>query len=143
MNINILAIKPLFNQIITTAEVEEVEEGQFILDINKTKTNGDLLDIQKVLSVGPAVRDIKEGDMVLLKYENYAVRKYAKSNSIQDNMSEKYREEIVRFDIPSIIVNGVRVLKLYDRDVDVIISEFEEIKPSKIIGVNTQSIIIP
>ena len=67
MNINILEIKPLFNQIITTAEVEEVEEGKFILDINKTKTNGDLLEIQKVISVGPAVRDIKEGDIILFK----------------------------------------------------------------------------
>ena len=135
MEINIKKIKPLFNQIITTANVSEVIEGELITDVKFLKKGGDLLEHQTVICVGEAVRSIKPGDTVLLRFDRYAVRKYKQdANTIKDNMDEFYREQVIRYDIPSYVMDGQKVLKLYDNDVEFIIEEFEEVKSTPLIG---------
>jgi co-chaperonin GroES (HSP10) len=80
--IHIKKIKPLFTSIVTTGDKFEKDmiEGGIII-----ARKGDLKLWQKVIAVGSTVRDIKEGDMVMINAENYMVKKYDK-NSLQNDM---------------------------------------------------------
>lgn len=80
--LHIKKIKPLFTSVITTGDrFEKDMVSQGIIVAKKD----DLKLWQKVIAVGPAVRDIKEGDMVMIKVDNYALKKYDK-NSIQNDI---------------------------------------------------------
>jgi predicted ATP-grasp superfamily ATP-dependent carboligase len=78
---------------------------------------------QKVLAVGSSVRDVKVGDTVLLNFSNYIVRKY-KENSIKEDMSAQEDEYV--YDIPRILIGGKICGKFQDRDVEGVITDFEE-----------------
>ena len=80
--LHIKRIKPLFDSIITTGEKfgEDLKDGSFII-ANK----GDLKLWQKVVAIGPAVRDVEVGDMVMIDASHFAVNKYDK-NSIQNDL---------------------------------------------------------
>lgn len=80
--LHIKKIKPLFTSVITTGD--RFEKDMISQGIIVAKKD-DLKLWQKVIAVGPAVRDIKEGDMVMIKVDNYAIKKYDK-NSIQNDM---------------------------------------------------------
>lgn len=142
MEINIKKIKPMFNQIITTANLEFVQEGELITDVTKFSEKGSILEYQTVIAVGESVRTIAPGDVVLLDFNRYGVRKFKKDDlSVKASMDEFYREQVIRFDIPSYILDGQKVLKLYDSDVVFIIEEFEEIQPSKLINTTPKIIL--
>lgn len=80
--LHIKKIKPLFTSVVTTGDrFEKDMVSQGIIVAKKD----DLKLWQKVIAVGPAVRDVKEGDMVMIKVDNYAIKKYDK-NSIQNDM---------------------------------------------------------
>lgn len=80
--LHIKKIKPLFTSVVTTGDrFEKDMVSQGIIVAKKD----DLKLWQKVIAVGPAVRDIKEGDMVMIKVDNYAIKKYDK-NSIQNDI---------------------------------------------------------
>lgn len=81
--LHIKKIKPLFTAIVTTGDKFDedwVEQGLIVA------RKGDLKLWQKVIAVGSAVRDVKEGDMVMLDFKDYAVKKYDK-NSIQNDLN--------------------------------------------------------
>lgn len=80
--LHIKKIKPLFTSVVTTGD--RFEKDMISQGIIVAKKD-DLKLWQKVIAVGPAVRDIKEGDMVMIKVDNYAIKKYDK-NSIQNDM---------------------------------------------------------
>lgn len=80
--LHIKKIKPLFTSVITTGD--RFEKDMISQGIIVAKKD-DLKLWQKVIAVGPAVRDIKEGDMVMIKVDNYAIKKYDK-NSIQNDI---------------------------------------------------------
>jgi co-chaperonin GroES (HSP10) len=142
MDLVVKKIKPLMNQIITTAWEEEVPEQSGII-INTEALKRGVDSIQRVVAIGGAVKEVKEGDLIDINYSRYAVRKYKKDTmSIKDDMDEHYRDQIVRYDIPSIVVDGVSHLRLYDNDVNFIISEYEEIKKSQIIDCTPKIIIV-
>lgn len=129
-------IKPLFNRILVTADKYEddiIENG-----IIRT-TKGTLKEYQKVLAVGSTVRDIKEGDLVLINPIRYAVKKHRegslKDGVITDNPVVSYNFNLVEVD------NKVNIL-LYDSDIDYIIEDYEEDKPSVIIKPKTKKLII-
>lgn len=80
--LHIKKIKPLFTSVVTTGDrFEKDMVSQGIIVAKKD----DLKLWQKVIAVGPAVRDVKEGDMVMIKVDNYAIKKYDK-NSIQNDI---------------------------------------------------------
>ena len=119
-DIKINEIKPLFTTIITTLDVYEedlIENG--ILKAPQ----GSLRMYQKVLAVGSSVRDVKVGDIVLLNFKDYIVRKF-KENSIKEDMSAQEDEYV--YDIPRILIGGKICGKFQDRDVEGIVTEFEE-----------------
>ena len=80
--LHIKKIKPLFTSVVTTGdrfEKDMVSQGIIVAKKDDLKLS------QKVIAVGPAVRDVKEGDMVMIKVDNYAIKKYDK-NSIQNDI---------------------------------------------------------
>lgn len=80
--LRIKKIHPLFTSIITTGDV--FEEDYYENGLIKA-AKGNLKPWQRVIAVGTSVRDIKEGDLVMVNLENYVVRKYNK-DSIQNDM---------------------------------------------------------
>lgn len=129
-------IKPLFNRILVTADKYEddiIENG-----IIRT-TKGTLKEYQKVLAVGSTVRDIKEGDLVLINPIRYAVKKHRegslKDGVITDNPVVSYNFNLVE------VGDKINIL-LYDSDIDYIIEDYEEDKPSMIIKPKTKKLII-
>lgn len=123
-------IKPMFNRILVTADKyqQDVKQGGIVVI-----TAGSLKEYQRVISVGSTVRDIKEGDMVLINPTRYAVKKHnegsLKNGVVTDNPVVSYNFNLVE-------VNGQVCILLYDQDVDYVIEDFEEVKdesPSSLI----------
>lgn len=80
--LHIRKIKPLFTSIVTTGdkfEKDMVENGIIIA------RKGDLKAWQRVIATGSSVRDIKEGDIVMINFDHFAVRKYSK-DSVQNDL---------------------------------------------------------
>lgn len=120
-------IKPLFNRLLVTADKYEkdVSKGGVVV-----VTAGTLKEYQRVLSVGSTVRDIKEGDLVLINPTRYAVRKHnagtLKDGIITDNPVTSYNFNLVE-------VEGEMCILLYDQDIDYVIEESEEVPDESLI----------
>ena len=114
-------IQPLFNRLLVTSDKYEkdVVQGGVV-----TITAGTLKEYQKVIAVGSTVRDIKEGDMVLINPSRYAIRKHQdgslKDGIVTDNPVTSYNFNLVE-------VDGNVCILLYDQDIDYIIEDYEEI----------------
>lgn len=120
-------IKPLFNRLLVTADKYEkdvVKGGVVVI------TAGTLKEYQKVLAVGSTVRDIKEGDTVLINPTRYAVRKHnagsLKDGVITDNPVTSYNFNLIE-------VKGEVCILLYDQDIDYVIEESEEVPDESIV----------
>lgn len=81
--LHIKKIKPMFTSIVTTGKKyeEDMYDAHGLIECKK----GDLKTYQTVVAVGPLVRDIKPGDMVMINVLNYAVKKYD-PNSVKEDM---------------------------------------------------------
>lgn len=113
--LHIKKIKPLFTSIVTTGD--KYEEDMYDNGLIVAR-KGDLKTYQKIIAVGSSVRDIKEGDQVMINVMNYAVRKYNK-NSIQNDMDNN---PVLEFKFNWITMddeegNSKECLLLNDRDV--------------------------
>ena len=119
--LKIKKIHPMFNRILVTSDKYEkdVTKGGVV-----TITAGTLKEYQKVIAVGSTVRDIKEGDVVIINPSRYAVKKHAegslKDGIITDNPTVSYNFNLVE-------INNKLYILLYDQDVDYIVKDFEEI----------------
>ena len=125
-DIRINEIQPLFTTIITTLDIYEedlIENGVL------KAPQGALRMYQKVLAVGDSVRGIKVGDIILLNFENYIKRKF-KENSIKEDMSAQEDEYV--YDIPRILIGGKICGKFQDRDVEGVITDFEEFETEQV-----------
>lgn len=136
--IHIKRIKPLFTSLVTTGdkfEEDMIENGIIIA------RKGDLKLWQKVIAKGSSVRDIEEGDMVMINAENYAVRKYSKDslqNDLDNNPSLGYHFNWVTLDDER--GEPKECLLLTDRDV-LYVFEGEE-KSSPLITPGKQKLIL-
>jgi co-chaperonin GroES (HSP10) len=116
------AIKPLFNSIIVTAEkYEEDATKNGIIDASKQQ--GTLKENQMVIAVGSAVRDINVGDIVNINPIRYAVKKYDKDSIRQDVAGGN---PIVGYQFDFVEINGEEYLHLQDRDINYVITAYEE-----------------
>lgn len=127
--IKIKKIKPMFTALVTTAE--RYTEPKFIpgtklLDATQNKTG--LKEYQHVLAVGDQVRNVHVGDLVCINPQRYAVRKYAKDNSIKDDMEETYRNQVVEYAFNMVRLDGNDCLLLNENDIDFVIEEYEEVE---------------
>nr|DAN48099.1 MAG TPA: mHsp60, mHsp10, Mitochondrial, Chaperonin, Complex, Symmetric [Crassvirales sp.] len=134
-NINIKGIKPLNNQVITTAEEydEDVMAGT-IIDAKHTK--GTLKEYQKVVAVGPMVRSIEVGDLVMVNPKRFAKCKH-QPGSLKDGVITD--NPVIRYDFPIIEIDHTNHLFLHDQDIDFVITDFEEEQTTN----NTGSLIVP
>lgn len=112
--LHIKKIKPLFTSIVTTGDKFEKDMVNQGLIIAK---KGDLKIWQKVIAVGPSVRDVKVGDLVMINVENYALKRYSKDsiqNDLDNNPNLGYKFNWVTIDNEE--GNPQECLLLSDRD---------------------------
>lgn len=113
-------IKPLFNYIITTMDKYQSDGkiGDLIV-----KQRGTLKEYQKVVAVGNSVREIKEGDVVMIDPTRYAVMKHEKG-SLKDGIVED--NPVMSYNFKTVEMDGVEYLLLYDSDIKYIIEDYIE-----------------
>ena len=128
MNLSkIKKIRPLYNKVLITADrfTEDQVSDSGIID--PTKQHGVLMPVQKVVAIGPMVRDVKEGDVVCFNPTRYGKTVQVKDeNSIKGVMESHHSE--VRYNFPVINIDGTDFLYIYDSDIDYVIEEYEEVK---------------
>lgn len=146
MRLNIKKIKPMNNYLITTKEVykDDIKTGSIV-----TKASGTMKEYQKVVAIGPMVRNIVVGDIVMINPSRYAVRKYEEKpmeNSIKNDME---LNPVVGYRFNTIVLDNVEHLVLSDQDISYVIEDYEEVADEdttshNMIGTNpTSSIILP
>lgn len=123
-------IKPLFTKLITTANRYEKTEklSDNLIDVNKLE--GRYKEYQKVISVGSAVRDIKEGDLVVVNPARYMKKKYDE-NSLRNDFVENPVVEVI---MPVVEMDGEDYFMLEQNDIEYVISEYEEVEEPKDLG---------
>lgn len=139
--LKIKKLKPMFNHLITSMDKyeEDVTTASGLIDINKKR--GSVKEYQKVIAIGPLVRDIKVGDIVIINPKNYRVLKHEKG-SLKDGVITD--NPIVGYNIPTVEIDGKPFMYLNDNDIEYIIEEYEEVedpKPSTIITPPTDIIV--
>jgi len=134
------------NCLITTKEVykDDIKTGSIV-----TKASGTMKEYQKVVAVGPMVRNIEVGDVVMINPSRYAVRKYNEKpmeNSIKNDME---LNPVVGYRFNTIMLDNVEHLVLYDQDISYVIEDYEEVpdednNAKNLIGTQpSSSIILP
>ena len=128
-------IKPVFNKIVTTCDVYQMGKSTGGIII---KTDGTIKEYQRVEAVGSTVRDIKVGDIVMIKRKRYLV---ARHNDKPDSVKNVNGDEVTfSVDFPILEYGGKKHLLIYDQDIDYIIDgeevEDEQTKSSLILPNN-------
>lgn len=115
-------IKPLYTRIVTTMDMyvdDQLASPSGIIDASKLKRG--IKEYQTVVYVGTSVRNIKEGDVVCINPDRYAVRQFSKDsvkNDILTNQVTKYNFNVVN-------INDKDYLLLDETDVEFIVEEYE------------------
>lgn len=129
--LNIKDIKPVYTRLLTTAEkYQEDQVNGVLLDANKLE--GRYKEYQKVVRVGSSVREVSEGDVVLIDPSRYMKRKFS-DNSLREDFVDN---PIVEINIPTVTMNEVDYFMIEERDIAYIIKDYEELpdpKPNPII----------
>lgn len=116
---NVKKIKPMYTKVVLTAN-KYVESGNdLIVDVSKLKSG--LTEYQKVIAVGPSVRDVKVGDIVCFKPDRYAQKQFAPNSVKADLMTN----QVMRYNFPMVTLDGVDYLLVDEIDIEFIIEEYE------------------
>lgn len=95
---HIKKIKPMYTSIVTTADKFEKDySDRGVIMISK----GSYKPWQRVIAVGTTVRDIHVGDLVMVNFDNYVVRKYSADsiqNDLDNNKKLRYMFNFVNID---------------------------------------------
>lgn len=132
--LNIKKIRPMANYMLVTKDEydgETAEDGGLIIP------KGNLKEYQRVIAVGPMVRNINVGDLVCVNPKRYAVYKY-RGDSLKGDM--EHMQKITSYNFNVVKMDKKDYLLITDQDVDFVIEEFEETKPSNIILPKTKII---
>lgn len=122
--LRIKKIKPMFTSIVTTGDkfTEDMTEHGFII-----AKKGDLKLWQKVLFIGPSVRNVEVGNMVMINADHYAVKKYSKEsvhNDLDNNPVLTYNFKWVTIDDST--DTPTDCLLLDERDVEYVFEGIEQ-----------------
>ena len=118
-------IRPMTRHIVTTMEKYTDDNDKLLVNIKEVE--GLVKDIQKVIAVGPHVRDINVGDYVCINPKNYVKVKH----NLSDDLNGKNEME-VKINFPVVDLEDGRYLLLWEDDIDYVIEEFgDEVKPEK------------
>lgn len=118
-------IRPTVNHIVTTMDRYEYDDEKPIVDIKESL--GVVKDIQKVVAIGPLVRDIKIDDYVRICPDRYIKVKHSLAEELND------KEMQVSINFPIVDLEDGRYLFLYESDVDYVIEEFAPEKTEKLL----------
>lgn len=106
----------MFNRIVTTCNKYEENQTQGGVII---KTGGTIKEYQTVEEVGPSVRDIKIGDIVMINPKRYAYPIHEeKRNSLKSVIKDNLQFGV---SIPTLEYDGKTHLLIYDQDVEYIV----------------------
>lgn len=133
--INVKKVKLMYNYILTTKDEYDGTESENGVIIPK----GTLKEYQKVIAVGPMVRTVEVGNLVAINPKRYAVTKY-KKDDIKGDI--EHMQKVLTYNIPELELDHVKHLLITDQDIEYIVDEYTEEKPSKII-VQKQELILP
>lgn len=116
------------NYLITTMDKyeEDVMTASGLIDTKKQK--GSVKEYQKVIAVGPYVKYVKEGDLVLINPKNYRQLKH-EAGSMKDGVI--CDNPVVSYNIPIVEMNGKQYMYLSDNDIEYIVDEYEEVEDPK------------
>lgn len=127
MTLNIKKIRPMFNQVITTMNKYSDDEMKTGSIIDVSKVNNPIKEYQKVVAVGPMVKNIEVGDIVMINPKRYGKVRH-KEGSLKDGIITD--NPVVSYNFNVIELNHTPFLLLLDQDIDFIIEEYEEVKDS-------------
>ena len=116
-------IRPVYTRLITTANrYEETQKlNGNLIDVNKME--GRYKEYQTVVRIGSAVREVKEGDVVLIDPSRYMKRKFS-DNSLREDFVDN---PIVEINIPTVEMNGEDYFMIEERDIAYVIADSEEV----------------
>lgn len=119
--LNIKKIRPMANYLVTTKDeyTEEDAKKEGLI----TKMVGSLKEYQKVVAVGPLVRNIQVDDIVCINPKRYAKYKH-QPGSLKDGVITD--NPVISYNFNVIELNHVSHLLITDQDVDFVIEESEE-----------------
>lgn len=126
--LNIKKIRPMFNALVTTFDVFEETESNGIIGADEMA--GQPKPYQTVVAVGPAVANIKVGDIVAIDFSRYA-RKQHKDGSLKDGVIQD--NPVVSYAFNTIPLDGVEHLFLYANDIQFVIEDHEMVEDMEII----------
>ena len=114
-------IKPMFTRIVTTMDmyVEDQTTPDGIIDVTKLKKG--IKEYQTVVAVGTSVRYVKEGDLVCINPDRYAVRKFSE-NSLKNDIMEN---AVTRYNFNVVKLEDKDYLLLDEADVEFIVEDYE------------------
>lgn len=131
--LKIKSIKPMFDSLVTTMnkyEDDGFENGVIV------KQAGSLKEYQTVIAVGPAVRNIEVGDMVMINPTRYAKMKHQKG-SLKDGVITD--NTVIGYEFKTVTINDEEYLYLQSQDI-MYSFEGEEVEDKKD---NKVSLIMP
>lgn len=127
MTLNIKKVRPMFNQVITTMDKYSDDEMKTGSIIDVSKVNNPIKEYQKVVAVGPMVKNIEVGDIVMINPKRYGKVRH-KEGSLKDGIITD--NPVVSYNFNVIELNHTPFLLLLDQDIDFIVEEYEEVKDS-------------
>lgn len=119
-------IKPMFDGVVTTAMKyvgDQYEQKSSNLIIDTRKMDGTLNSYQRVIAVGETVRNVKEGDIVMLNFDRYLQVKHVPGR-IQDNLEQDSLSG--SYSIPMIYLEGYGdCLYVHGNDIVYVVEDYE------------------
>lgn len=115
-------IKPMFTRIVTTMDMylEDTATPGGIIDVTKLKQG--IKEYQKVIAVGTSVRTVKEGDLVCINPDRYAVRKFS-NDSVRNDLLEN---TVTRYNFNVVKLEDKDYLLLDEADVEFVVEDWED-----------------
>lgn len=123
-DIAIKKIKPLHTSIVTTCaqwETDGMSDGL----IDTDKQSGIVKPFQKVVAVGPMVRNINVGDLVEIDPTRFMKKRYM-DGSLKDGAVAQ--NEAICFEFPLVEVNNEVCMLLNENDIKYVIEEYDEVE---------------
>lgn len=104
----------MFNQLLTTMNRYADDVTINNTDILDTTKSGAVKEYQKVLAIGPMVRNINVGDYVFINPKRYAVMKH-KEGSLKDGVITD--NPVIEYQFDTLIIGDKECLLLQDNDI--------------------------
>lgn len=129
-------IKPLFNSLVTTCN--KYDKVMLSSELVDTKKSGSIKEYQTVVAVGPSVRGIEVGDIVVINPKRYSVKKH-QEGSLKDGVITD--NPVIGYNFNIIEIEGTPHMYLQDNDIEYVI-EGEDFDESPAIITESQSSLI-